>query len=174
MGLITSFTRPGAETRTFIETVMSNICGAVSVVTQNGHYLSAPFGFQRLEAPITATTARIYNGATVNGNFAVDVWYSNDLLTATKLGTTGSVAQAGVNAVQSAPLTATIVIPASAYIFIGFSADSATGTYLRASTWTGTPGLKAKATFTGASYNPAGPITLNTSGAALTVWAEIS
>lgn len=174
MGLLTSFTNPSGERRTYLETVTHNDGASAGTISQNFHYLQRPADVVMLDAPMTLTTAKVYNGATANGNWAADVWISYDLSTATKLGTTGSVAQSGTNTVQSAALTSTIVVPPFVYVFLGFSADSATGTYLRVTTWTGANNIKAKSTLTSASFNPAGPITLNTNGAATFVWVEVS
>lgn len=173
MGLILSFSKPAVQ-RAFLETVSRTNGASTGTMTQNSFYLTAPDGVSQLAAPMAVTTARVYNGATANGNFAVDLWYSTDLVTATKLGTTGSVAQSGTNAIQTAAFTATVIVPAFAYVYIGFSMDSATGTYLRATTFTGTQAKPFKSSLTASSYNPAGPTyTLNSSGQAVIPWVEV-
>lgn len=78
-----------------------------------------------VQTPITVTKLFCYNGAVVSGNVAMAIFDA----VGTRIVTTGSVAQAGTNALQEFDITDTVLFP-DLYI-LGLQCDNTTATFFR-------------------------------------------
>ena len=156
-----------------LESILAPICGAVATVTQNSTY------WHRIPVrlrPKTVTSFAVFNGATVAGNFAVGVWASFDGgVTITRLGGSASTAQAGPNAKQTGSLAAPITVPANVPLWLSFSSDSATATYLGRTGWNLTLNTSNRSRNKAAAYNETADQTIGSIGTMPNIiWVEIS
>lgn len=153
----------------FLQSYDIRISGAQAALTANAAYLAR---LPRLAKPKRVASITVFIG-TASGNIDAGVYSGDPAVTGTRLGSSGSVAAAGTNALQVLTPTADTIIPADVDTWVSFAADNGTVT-VRGAAGNGTANGAGSLNVVKASSFVLPATIEGAAGTAFTVWCYIT